>query len=227
MKHIKKLLKNEPDTLKDYRKTTPNASFKGFGDPDQKLKKALLLEQGEVCAYCMQRISLDLNQNYKPKIEVEHILPQKGPHKNIKKALDYSNMVGVCNGNSVGQKHCDKSKEDELLKRLSPLKENCETLITYSTSGLIISISNNDDVEYDINDILNLNNQNLVDMRRNAIDLALEKLITDYPVKDWTHRLFEKEIELYKNKNRKGQYKQFSNYVIWYLEKLKKSPRYQ
>lgn len=61
MKYIEKKISNEPKTLKDYRDTTPNASYDGFGDTDNLLKKALLEEQGHICAYCMKRIKLGQN----------------------------------------------------------------------------------------------------------------------------------------------------------------------
>ncbi len=84
MKYIEKKIGNEPKTLKSYRDTTPEASFKGFTDTDHLLKKALLAEQGHICAYCMQRISLKLNAKHKPRIEVEHILSQENhPYKSL------------------------------------------------------------------------------------------------------------------------------------------------
>lgn len=136
-------------------------------------------------------------------------------------------MVGVCNGNVIGTEHCDKSKKDFELNRLIPTNHNCESLVTYSTSGEIFSVSNNKSVESDINEILNLNNQQLVDMRKSAVDIAIELLKSKHANKDWNTRHFDKLIEVYANRNSKGQYKEFCNYVIWYLKKLKKSPKYQ
>ncbi len=225
MKYIDKSIKNEPEILKEYRNTTDNATYSGFVDTNHALKKVLLWEQGEICAYCMQRISLKQSRSLnKPRIEVEHILPQK---KYPSKDLDFKNMVGVCNGNFGGNEHCDKSKKNIELSSLIPTDHGCESLITFSISGEILSVSNNKFVEKDVNEILNLNNQQLVDLRKSAADLAINLLKKTHPIQDWNVRHFEKLIEVYTNKNKKGQYKEFCNYVIWYLEKLKNSSKYQ
>jgi hypothetical protein len=82
MKYIVKDIRNEPNALRKYRNETPNAHYKGYTDKDietdeaHPLKKALLKEQGHICAYCMGPISLQLNEQHKPKIEVEHFEPQ-------------------------------------------------------------------------------------------------------------------------------------------------------
>jgi uncharacterized protein (TIGR02646 family) len=98
MKYIKKNLKNEPESLRIYRETTDNPRYKGGNFDQLVLKTALLNEQGFLCAYCMGRISLDLNRFYKPKIEVEHYQAQE---EYADKTLNYQNMLGVCNGLSV------------------------------------------------------------------------------------------------------------------------------
>ena len=138
------------------------------------------------------------------------------------KDLDYNNMLAVCNGNLGGEKHCDKSKKEQELKVLSPLKKECENLITYSTSGEIKSITNNADVIYDIESILNLNNQNLIDMRKDAVISIIEVLKKDYPRKQWKKEHLEKKINEYSEKNKDNKYLPFYGYIIWYLNFLKK-----
>ncbi len=231
MKYINKNIKNEPEILREYRNTTPNASYeKGFGDD---LKKALLVEQGCICAYCMKRISLE-RKNGKPKIEVEHYKSQENfPDKD----LDYNNMLGVCNGSSGKIEHCDKSrnytKNGEThsleLKRLNPLQKiNSEDLITYTAFGKIKSKFKNSDIEYDIG-ILNLNNENLREQRETVLKTAIEKFKDKYPQKKdkkWTIRMFNNEIEKYKTL-KKGKYTPFCQIIIWHFEKLKTKPKYQ
>ena len=221
MKYIKK--EQEPLELKNYRENTPNASYDGV--PDKKLlRQQLLEEQGYICAYCMQRISLDLNKNHKAKIEIEHYLSQKNFPEGD---LNYQNMLGVCNGISNGIEHCDKSKKDFNLKILNPLKvQSSENLIDYTLKGQIISKSNNLDVKNDVNSILNLNNQQLIQFRLDALDKARKDFIRRNPKKLWTKKLFDNEIEKYKTKV-KGKYKPFCEYIIWYFELLKKKNKYQ
>ena len=235
MKYINKNIKNEPETLRIYRETTPNASYNGFVDTDKLLKNALLEEQGYICAYCMKRISLDLNEYIKPKIEVEHYKSQENfPEED----LNYKNMLGVCNGNSGGLKHCDKSRDyikngkthSLELKRLNPiLKKNSEDLITYTPHAEVISKSNNSDIEDDINKILNLNNEELIQYRKYALDKARKQFKENYPKKQnktWNIKMFNKEIEKYKTMQ-DGKYQPFCQFIIWHFEQLKKRKKYQ
>ncbi|MFK7979750.1 MAG: hypothetical protein AB8G86_07190 [Saprospiraceae bacterium] len=233
MKFIKK--RKEPPTLKKYRETTPNAIYnKGFVDSNQLLKKFLLTEQGHICAYCMKRISLKRNSLNKPSIEVEHYLSQK---KKPDLDLDFQNMLGVCNGYVlVAQKdvsissakkiaHCDKSKEELLLKKLNPLKNDIEKIISYDTDGAIVSVSNDIDVLQDL-EILNLNDGNLIKFRRDTIDLAKELMIKKYPAKKWTKALIQKEIDLWKAKDKNDKFRPFCQIAIWFWEQQKKRNRY-
>ncbi len=222
MKCIEKKKQNEPDSLREYRETTPNASYIGFTDSDKSLKIALLEEQGHICAYCNRRISLSLNADFKPKIEVEHYLSQD-THPEL--SLDYKNMLGVCNGITTGKnEHCDKSKKEHLLKKLDPRKQAVEKFITYSLKGKVTSIGRNNDVEDDIS-LLNLNDSFLEDARKQIMDEALKQMKQQYPKRQWTKYLFDKEIDKWKSRH-KGKFRSYCQAAIWFLELLKKSKRY-
>ncbi len=228
MKYIKKHQKNEPKTLKDYREKTPNSTYNGFIDTGHLLKEALLKEQGHICAYCMKRVSLDRNEVHKkPEIEVEHYLSQKNQPN---KQLDFMNMLGVCNGTSGLQKHCDKSKKHRNLSTLNPLKKDyCENLLTYTLSGKIESKSNNSEVENDIG-LLKLNEDNIVDARKNVIDFAIEKLkkrlSKEHPNTQWTKKMIQDEINEWNNKDSQGKFKSYCRIGIWILEKEKAKGKY-
>lgn len=159
MKFIRK--NAEPQQLKEYRETTPNASYDGYIDSNQELKKALLNEQGYLCAYCMSRINLKMNTDLKKfRIEIEHLKPQQS-HPELQP--DYKNMIGVCNGISGRHLHCDKTRNgkgdgSKELTKLNPLDQYCEKSVTYTADGRIKSVSNDQGVEYDLNIMLNLNN---------------------------------------------------------------------
>jgi len=223
MKYIVK--GKEPSTLKIYRETTDNATYKGFGDKDQLLKKALLTDQGYLCGYCMRRISLkrDAQNDNKPRVEVEHYLSQEAAPT---MTLNYGNLLGVCNGNLFDSEHCDKSKKKFLLKEINPLKREVETLVTYNLDGTIKSAKNNTDVEDDLNTLLNLNNQNLKDARKNVINIAKELMIKKYTIKVWTKALIQKEIDLWKTKDKNGKFRPFCQIAIWFWEQQKKRNRY-
>jgi O-phosphoseryl-tRNA(Cys) synthetase len=155
-------------------------------------------------------------------IEVEHYLTQEN-HK--EKALIYSNMLGVCNGFTQGDIHCDKSKKEEF-KILNPHHAGVESMVTYSLDGTILATKDNADVFYDLNNILNLNSGNLKKARQSAIDVARGLLIKKHPIKQWTKALIQKEIDAWKSKNEKGQYRQFCQIAIWFWEEQMKRKRY-
>jgi uncharacterized protein (TIGR02646 family) len=231
MKYIEKKPSNEPSTLKNYRETTPDAKYSGFIDSEHLLKIALLEEQGHLCAYCMKRISLKRSslgrdeKTAKPMVEVEHYFSQdEFPEKD----LDYSNMLGVCNGYSQGEMQCDKSKAELRLKILNPLDKEVESYFNYSIDDSVLPLKNEEEVKPDIA-LLNLNNKNLIKARKEAVDIARVKLIEKNPVKQWTKALIEKEIEDWSRRYKKGedyQYRPFCMIAIWFLNDLKKRNRY-
>jgi|AntRauTorckE5430_2_1112549.scaffolds.fasta_scaffold01758_2 uncharacterized protein (TIGR02646 family) len=244
MKYIDKQIRNEPRTLRNFRNNTPNPNYKGYTDKDievekQKppLKKALLEEQGYLCAYCMGRISLDLNENYKPKIEVEHFKPQE-----LYAGLDlkYTNMLGVCNGLSVTHPekeeihHCDKTKGIEgkmsgqvELRKLNPLDKSCEILITYKADGEILARNHDDTgVQHDLNKILNLNNNALKKARKAVVDNARDKLIREKSVGQWNRVFLQKHLEFWESKDSVGAYKRYCMIAVRFIETLLSKPQY-
>jgi len=133
----------------------------------EKVRESLLKEQGYLCAYCMQRISVDRNIELgKPKTEIEHF---KSQHRHPKLILDYKNMLAVCNGNADKPSHgliCDKAKSEfdkthDLF--INPLDINREQQIYYTLDGKVTS--DNMLINKDLNEILNLNEENLCEER--------------------------------------------------------------
>lgn len=243
MKYIKKEIKNEPKVLRDYKNSTPSATYDGFIDKDFRtgdrhpLKKALLEEQGYLCAYCMGRISLGLNDKSKPKIEVEHFKPQ-GKHPELD--LDYMNMLGVCNGLSVTYPekedvhHCDKTgggkgKMNGLinLRKLNPHDKSCEKLITYTANGEILAANGDLDIIADLEEVLNLNNKVLRNARKAVIDNARRLLVKEKPTQNWSKKFLKRHLDLWKSKNKKGEYRRYCMIAIWFIEKLLSKPHYK
>lgn len=236
MKHIPKKIANEPESLREYRETE-GAKYIGGGFNAKELKQSLLEEQGYICAYCMGRISLNLNEHYKPSVEVEHLNPRQ-THPDSQ--LDYMNMLAVCNGlhenfpDRTNVHHCDKTQGTEgkmdgsvTLKKLNPLsKSTCEDLITYTADGKIQSKTGNEDVEHDINVVLNLNNSFLVKNRKAIIDRAQEELEKDKPRQTWNKQFFDKHLEIWQAKY-DGKYRMYHMIAVWFLNRLKSSQRYK
>lgn len=237
MKHIIKNIANEPESLRNSRNDSQNTTYESANFDATALKQALLDEQGYLCAYCMGKISLEFNENHKPKVEVEHLKPRE---KYPELSLDYNNLIAVCNGlsNAYPEKrqyhHCDKTQGNEgkmngmvELKTLNPLhKSSSETLLIYTLNGEIKSINDNPDVENDLNVILNLNNETLIKKRRIVIDVVKESLIKEKPAQQWTKALFEKHLKIWSIRYN-GKFRQYCMIAIWFLNNLKTKPKYQ
>jgi uncharacterized protein (TIGR02646 family) len=241
MKYIDKQIKNEPQALRNFRNNTPNANYKGYTDKDivnnetHPLKKALLKEQGYLCAYCMGKINLTLNENHKPQIEVEHFKPQETYSK---LDLSYVNMLGVCNGLSITypekeeMHHCDKTKGDYgkmngkvELRRLNPCDKTCERLITYKADGEILAVNNDIDVTHDLENVLNLNNRALKNARKAVVDNTKKRLIKERSIGQWNKAFLQKHLEFWKSMN-SGEYKRYCMIAVWFIETLLSKPKY-
>ena len=192
------------------------------------LRQSLLKEQGYICCFCMKSIE-DNNETTK----IAHIFPQnplsdedKEKVKQENLDLDYNNMLAACDGGkgqSPHLQHCDTKQGNTILK-INPADaiRDCEKLIDYKPSGTIYS--KNPDVEYDLNQTLNLNEENLKNRRKDAYDAVLKRLERKYPKKSFSKKGIEKEIQNY-SQLKNGRYAPYCQYVIYFLrKKLAKLP---
>ena len=123
------------------------------GFPKNEVKEILLHEQRGICAYCMRRIHLDNHSR------VEHLVPLS---KNKEKAIDYNNLLGVCDGGEKvtgdsGHVLCCDAHKKETEMELSPLNKVQMDKIAYDKDGKIYTEPRDVDMERDINDVLLLN----------------------------------------------------------------------
>ena len=219
MKYIKKNLRNEPKQLRVYRTTTPNATYKGYGDSDSKLKTALLEEQGYLCAYCMKNIA-------EFSTTVEHFESQE---LKPKLQLKFSNMLAVCDGSTISYPekealhHCDKTKPplgkmngQVKLNKLDPRSVASEHLVTYTSGGEILSVNSDAKVEHDLNWVLNLNNKALMTSRKVVLDIALDKMKKEKPVQEWNRTFFQKHLDEWQTPT-DSKYRRFCMIAVWFL----------
>lgn len=121
--------------------------------PKNEVKEILVREQHGICAYCMKRIYMDSHSR------VEHLVPLS---KDKDKAIDYKNMLGVCDGGEKikgDKKHilcCDAHKKETEIN-LSPLDKVQMAKIAYDKEGKIFTEPRDEAMERDINDVLLLN----------------------------------------------------------------------
>lgn len=121
--------------------------------PKNEVKEILIHEQHGICAYCMRRIRMDSHSR------VEHLVPLS---KNKEKAIDYNNMLGVCDGgekvtSESGHILCCDAHKKETEIELSPLNKVQMDKIAYDKDGKIYTEPRDVDMERDINDVLLLN----------------------------------------------------------------------
>ena len=121
--------------------------------PKNEVKEILVREQHGICAYCMRRIHTDSH------CRVEHLVPLS---KNKDKAIDYNNMLGVCDGGeqrSGDREHilcCDAHKKETEIE-LSPFNKTQMDKIAYDKNGKIYTQPRDEVMERDINEGLLLN----------------------------------------------------------------------
>lgn len=132
-----------------------DAIRKVFDDdfPKSEVKKVLVHEQHGLCAYCMKRIRVDNHSR------VEHWKPLS---EDKEKALDYHNMLGVCDGGEkasgqLGRILCCDAHKGEQKISISPLNKGHMDGIAYKSDGTIYTESRDANLEHDINEVLLLN----------------------------------------------------------------------
>lgn len=210
MKHIVKNSKNEPSSLVKHRKSS-HADYDNYPKVEkEKLRKALLEDQGYICAYCMNRI-----EDNRDLTKIEHFKPQK---KFLEKQLEYKNLLAVCKGGEgkmADLQHCDTKKGDDLIT-IDPLNKSCERLVKFTTGGFVYS--EDPIVDKDLTETLNLNVDKLVEERKMRIDFIKAKLTNKKSRGTWTKATLEKEIEKYQTKTN-GKYKKYCQIIIFYLTK--------
>jgi uncharacterized protein (TIGR02646 family) len=195
----------EPGSFTEYRKSV-NASYEGLPiDIKDELRKSILSEQGELCAYCMCRITTD-------DMQIEHYLTQK---KNPQEELIYSNLLGVCKGNEGHpnkMQTCDRHRGDQPLTA-DPRNGLTFSTISYSVHGEIKS--SDPQIHHDLKQILNLNANHLVSNRRHALDALTRSLQNKKGKGSWAP-LANKYRERLLKITKKDEY---IGILLWYLEK--------
>ncbi|MFO0051547.1 MAG: retron system putative HNH endonuclease [Dolichospermum sp.] len=216
---MKRIIKgSEPPCLLQYRQTR-DANYDGY-HPKELLKTSLLKEQGYICCYCMQRISIH-------NMEIEH---NKAQNKNCYPdlQLDYKNLIASCSGNRgkrLKNLHCNGRKGYYEGKKiickitLNPAdsNKNCENYIKYSSTGKIFS--DDETINHELNEILNLNHEILVKNRKETLFSVINALNEKFPNKTWSKEAIKKKLEELSSKDAEDKYSPYCQYIVWYLSK--------
>lgn len=185
MKYIKK--GRPPQPLKCWIRENsgvPGAQYGTLDFPTSATKKALLSEQGNLCAYAM--VPIDASTSH-----IEHIKPQVLSRSEIapNETWDYANLLACYPGNNpdeTGRTQFGATKKDDAWegeKFVSPLQESCENRFRFSSDGSVAVNSPGDEAAAWTIDTLGLDNVVLGEWRRAAIEAFGVSLTAPNPLK--------------------------------------------
>ena len=225
----------EPDGLAALREKarlagdTPEEAYERLQNPLKRIvRKALVREQGGLCAYCMCKIPPVQKEHVEELyIHLEHIIPRNPEDgRDVGQGLDYNNLVATCRGYVNDEKvsgkaqerlTCDAHKDNQEFKKINPLCEDTLESIYYTLDGKILS----DDVAVnkDLNEILNLNSpySPLVSER----EAALRSLIQELQAEDSSAEIWQSYLDAYLAETEKKT--PYVGILIWYLRSLLES----
>ena len=185
------------------------------------IRKNLIKEQHGLCGYCMRRIDDDESTT------IEHL---ESINKNVDGALDYDNMLGVCDGGRTTAKDdwpdghhilcCDAAKCNREIT-ISPYNKKHMDKIRYHEDGTICTYPKDEALERDINDVLHLNGENGLDTstrllhgRREAYRAYVEEMKRQG--KNLSRAYIEKRIRAIESKE---TYPEFAGVILYLLKK--------
>ncbi len=197
---------NEPPSLTEHRKTA-HADYRNYTDKDT-LRQYLVEEQRGICCYCMSRI-----RPTDAAMKIEHWQCQK---KHPNRQLDYSNLLGACNGGEgrpSKEQHCDTFKGDSALS-INPADPVCniERLVKFPGSGKIQSDDSN--IDRELNEVLNLNHPQLVANRKATLDSFCQAIGRQNRNDGW----FNRKLAEWRGDGG-GELEPFSQVIVYYLSR--------
>jgi uncharacterized protein (TIGR02646 family) len=200
----------EPLSLIAYRQQS-NAEYDGpqFTPVKKDIRTQLLISQGYLCAYCMERIIDDQFQTKVEHWKCQDIYPQD--------QLDYTNMFVVCLGSTQNEQHCDSAKgnQDLTINPASSIKK-VESFIKYTRIGEIY-VDDDKDISKDLNVTLNLNHDRLKRNRRAIYEAIKTKLSQKKGAA--TKKDLNDLLQKYSQLNLNGQRVPYCGIAIYFLKK--------
>jgi uncharacterized protein (TIGR02646 family) len=206
-------------------------SMRGVFDndfPKNNVKEILIHEQRGLCAYCMRRIRMNSHSR------IEHWMPLS---KDKDGALDYHNMLGVCDGgeqiaNQQGHIVCCDAHKTETAISISPLNQAQMEKISYTFEGIIYTKPRDEAMEKDINETLLLNglrkrdgsvrdtSTEVLKGRRDAYDRARRMMDALNNRGKCTSAIVKKKMDELYGKEERDEY---VGVILYYLNKKYKS----
>lgn len=166
----------EPEELRLWKEANAevpeNLIYKNM--PKGEAKHQMLAEQGYLCAYTMQRIATPDD------CQIEHLVPRSQEPQDPLLQITYSNLLVCTPSNRPGHRprrgQCpfgaeakDQTRIYENINFVSPLREDVEHRFRYAVDGSVTHMDNDGAAASTIG-ILRLNHEQLVDLRKAAIE---------------------------------------------------------
>lgn len=199
----------EPRTLLEHRLSAGSCYENMPQRAREDLKKALLCEQGFLCAYCMSRIS-------ESSMKVEHVR-SRNEHPEL--ALSHANMLACCDGGERGpahERHCDTSKGRRSLS-WSPARpeDRVQEDIWYDSDGGLHS--RNDVIDGDADGLLNLNTPMLRGNRR-AVRAAVFRKLASLP-RNAERSAVERLLKIWEEPDARGRLPEHAGVAVFVLRR--------
>ena len=187
----------------------------------QSVREHLLKDQGHLCAYCMCTIPREDVPERIAKIKIEHYIPRSPEDgRDVGQGLDYRNLYAVCNGNmgtagtrSMRDLTCDTYRGNKEFRVLNPGDAETLAKIAYTLEGEMVS--EDPDVSYDLNEVLNLNalRAPLIYERKAVLDEVISELemVPAEQLQDYCRSLLHAFSEETDPKT------PYQGIIIWYL----------
>ncbi|NUN97883.1 MAG: TIGR02646 family protein [Candidatus Omnitrophica bacterium] len=198
----------EPRSLTHHR-ATPGATYENYTGKDD-LRLSLVAEQRGICCYCMSRIRPDPCS-----MKIEHWRPQS---EYPNEQLTYSNLLASClggEGQPVDRQHCDTRKgESDLSVNPANRDARVEERIQYLSNGEIVGTS--DELNWQLNNVLNLNLPTLIENRKAALTGFLDSL---RKCRDPGREHWERKKREWNGDSQTGALRPFCQVIVYWLEK--------
>lgn len=216
MKYIKKIA--EPAKFKAYR-SIRGATYAGMAlEAKKDLRDALLISQGYICCYCMQRVAED-------NCKIEHFKPQtiyNGENGKPNLTLNYLNLFIACTGNE-GQEYkrqtCDTRKGPKELHHVRLLEEAWDNAFKYSADGTISTIVENKPLTNEMEDMLNLNEGTLKRNRSAVYKVIIKRFQEAQKEGRYSIAFLNKELKHWQGRNAENQYQEYCMVAVYLIQK--------
>jgi uncharacterized protein (TIGR02646 family) len=162
MRHIRK--RAEPADFAAWKQSRARTWEDLAGERKQRVREALLAEQGHLCCYCCRGLKAESGH-------IEHLAPRA---KYPGRQLDYANLLLSCDGIDAKAAHCGHRKgERELL--VTPLQPACADCFRYTHDGQILPVKDGgrEDAAASTIRTLALDTDRLTELRKRVIRVDL------------------------------------------------------